>query len=370
MIYVCGKSFRGCLSLYGFLDCRPLISCVMNSNRPGANSISRHETAAARQIKNYSARQQNSGTEGEGKEYSGRGWVDRPVDGYAHIYSDGTNVSVLFQSREDFIFGMNLIAVTACQCAVVILTVQVMETHFHLIAKGRSRDCDRFARSIAIKLESYLTKTGRRFAVNGHIRVSNDPIATENELKTKFMYVYRNAISAGYPLAPWKYEWGPGDIYFVDHNSIMMLGRRIGEYPVLTRRAMFHTATRLPEDWRCNDEGMLLPHSYIDWKSVESLFKSPKAFLAFLSQKKDVEAEIDRECSAGVVHRVSETELRREAKAMCAALWGLPTISRASVEQRMAVAQKLWSDRRTYSLSVLSRVAMLDKAVLESVFGK
>lgn len=315
----------------------------------------------------------NSGTDRDvkarGDSYAG-GWIDRPVDGYAHIYSDGTNVSTLFQSREDFVFGMNLIAVTAFQFSVVILTVQVMDTHFHLIAKGTPRNCDRFARSIAVKLESFLSRTGKRFAVKGHIRVSNDPIATENELKTKFMYVYRNAISAGYPFAPWQYAWGPGDIYFVDHNSLMARGRRIGEYPVLTRRAMFHTGIKLPEEWRCDEDGMLIPHCYIDWKTVENLFKSPRAFLAFLSQKKDVEAAIDRECSASSVQRVSETELRREAKSICSALWGLPTVSKASVEQRMAIAQKLWDERRTYSLSVLSRVTMLDKAVLESVFGK
>ena len=303
-------------------------------------------------------------------EPSAGGWIDRPVDGCAHIYSDGTNVSTLFQAREDFVFGMNHIAATAFQCSIVILTVQVMDTHFHLIAKGTPRNCDRFARSIAVKLESFLSRTGRRFAVKGRIRVSNDPIATENDLKTKFMYVYRNAISAGFPFAPWKYDWGPGDIYFVDHDSIMALGRRIGEYPVLTRRKMFHTGAKLPDEWRCNEEGMLLPHSYIDWKTVENLFKTPRAFLAFLSQKKDIEAAIDRECSVSAVQRVSETELRREAKSVCSALWGLPTVSKASVEQRMAIAQKLWGERRTYSLSVLSRVAMLDKAVLESVFGK
>ena len=40
-------------------------------------------------------------------------WVDKPVEGYAHIYSDGTNVSILFESREAYIWGMNVIAVTA-----------------------------------------------------------------------------------------------------------------------------------------------------------------------------------------------------------------------------------------------------------------
>lgn len=299
------------------------------------------------------------------------GWIDKPVEGYAHIYSDGTNVSILFESREDYIWGMNVIAVTAYQCGILILTLQVMGTHFHLIAKGRPQDCDRFARSIPMKLESFLSRTKRCHAVTGKIRVSNDPIFTENELKTKFMYVYRNAIAAGFPLAPWAYEWGPGDIYFVDHNLWSGRGKRVGEYQVLTRRAMFHTLTALPEEWRCDVEGKLQPHSYVDWKSVEALFRTPRAFLAFMSQKKDVEVAIDRECSSNLaVHRASETELRREAKTLCDSLFGLPSLTKASVEQRVAIAQKLWGDRRTYSLSVLSRVTMVDKNILESIFGK
>lgn len=299
------------------------------------------------------------------------GWADKPVEGYAHIYSDGTNVSSLFQSREEYIYGMNMIAVAAFICGISILTMQVMATHFHLICRGRPQDCDRFSRSIIVKLGSFITKMKRQFIVTGKIHVSNDPILTENELKTKFMYVYRNAISAGFPMMPWEYEWGPGDIYFVDHNRLACLGKRISEYPVLTRRTMFHTGAALPKEWRCNGEGMLLPHSYVDWNAVESLFRSPKAFLAFLSQKKDVEAAIDRECASNVtVRRASETELRREAKAVCGSLWGLTSVTKASVEQRVAIAQKLWGDRRTYSLSVLSRVTMLDKNILESIFGK
>ena len=266
---------------------------------------------------------------------------------------------------------MNVIAVTAYQCGIVILTLQVMGTHFHLIAKGSLQDCDRFARSIAMKHESFLSRTKRCHAVTGKIRVSNDPIFTENELKTKFMYVYRNAIAAGFPLAPWAYEWGPGDIYFVDHNLWSGRGKRVGEYQVLTRRAMFHTLTALPEEWRCDVEGKLQPHSYVDWKSVEALFRTPRAFLAFMSQKKDVEVAIDRECSSNLaVHRASETELRREAKTLCDSLFGLPSLTKASVEQRVTIAQKLWGDRRTYSLSVLSRVTMVDKNILESIFGK
>ena len=75
---------------------------------------------------------------------------------------------------------------------------------------------------------------------------------------------------------------------------------------------MFHTLTSLPEDWLCDAEGMLQPHSYVDWKSVEALFRTPRAFIAFMSQKKDIESAIDRECtSLSAMHKASETELRR-----------------------------------------------------------
>ena len=298
-------------------------------------------------------------------------WADKPVSGFSHIYSNGSNVSSLFHSRGDHIYGMNLMAVTAFSCGISILTMQIMETHFHLIARGRPQDCSAFARKIAIKLQTFLTRAGRRFAVNGELGICSDPISTDSELKSKFIYVYRNAISAGFPLMPWMYEWGAGDIYFTDHDCLAKQGRRIDEYPVLTRRSMFHTGMELPGEWRCDDEGKLLPHSYMDWKTAEAIFRSPRVFLAFLGQKKDIEAAIDRGCSSGTaVLRLSETELRREANELCSRTWGLSSLSKASAEQRMEVAQRLWGDRRTYSLSVLSRVTMVDKGVLEGVFGK
>ncbi len=296
---------------------------------------------------------------------------DRPVNGYAHIYSDGTNVSSLFRSREDFIYGMNAMAITAYSCGISILTMQLMETHFHLIARGKLQDCSALAGKIAVKMQAYLTKTGRRFAVKGQLKVCSDPISAETELKSKFIYVYRNAISAGFQIVPWRYEWGAGDIYFVDHGRMAHEGKRIDEFPVLARRSMFHTGFDLPKEWRCNGEGMLLPHSYMDWSAVEALFKNPRVFIAFMAQKKDIEAAIDYECSSVATFRkLSETELRHEAKALCVKMWGLTALTKASLEQRMAVAQKLWGDRRTYSLSVLSRVTMVDKEALEAIFGK
>ena len=40
------------------------------------------------------------------------------------------------------------------------------------------------------------------------------------------------------------------------------------------------------------------------------------------------------------------------------------------MDERMAVAQKLWGNRRTYSIPQLARVMLLDKELLSQVFGR
>ena len=42
-------------------------------------------------------------------------WESHPVRDFYHIYSDGTRVSVLFETPKDKVFARNLIAVLAFQ---------------------------------------------------------------------------------------------------------------------------------------------------------------------------------------------------------------------------------------------------------------
>lgn len=143
------------------------------------------------------------------------GWIDKPLEGfYAHIYSNGHSVKNLFETEEDRIFGMNLLPIAAHACDVSLLMIQVMGTHFHEIVRGRPEDCERMRRFIKRQLETWMKKTGRNEYIPKGIDISIDGIETETELKNKIIYVYRNSIAAGFPQAPWRYRWGPGDILF------------------------------------------------------------------------------------------------------------------------------------------------------------
>ena len=299
----------------------------------------------------------------------GRGqnmWVDKPVDDCSHVYSDGTVVNSLFDGRREKIDAMNMIALMAYSCNVRILVQQVMTTHIHVIVSGGLFDRARFAQELKRRLR--ILASGKRHSSDGRIPVGNDEISTEKELMNKIMYVYRNAIAAGYPCMPWEYVGGPGDIFFVDHSTVA--GNLVSELSVSRRRAMFHTKVVPPVTWRYNDEGLILPHCYVDWKRVERLFQSPKVFIAFLQQSKNVEAAIDLECSKEYVKAAGEKELRAECRDLLMNMFGKSSPSKAVLDERVAVARKLWGDRRTYSLSVLSRVTLVPQSVLTAIFGK
>ena len=293
---------------------------------------------------------------------------DKPVDDCSHVYSDGTLVYGLFEGEKERITGLNLVAVTAFSCNVKVLMAQIMTTHIHLIVSGNYIDRDRFSKELKNKLTRILI---RKFPNGGcAISVSNDSISSERELKNKIMYVYRNAIAAGWKGMPWNYVGGPGDIFFVDHNEKMMAGRPLSDYPKYQTYAMFHSRQNLPEDWRVDEKGLLLPHCWMDWQRVENLFRTPRAFIAFMHQNRDMETSINHESTQKKMENVKESELRVVCRKLCREMFGKTILSKASVEERLAIARKVWAERLTYSISALSRVTLLDKSLLESIFSK
>lgn len=287
-----------------------------------------------------------------------------PVSDCYHIYSNGTKMNVLFTERKDYIFMMNMLAVTSFANRVSLLVTQVMETHFHVVASGSQSECLKFTKDILMKLGIFIS----RRKLSGKLEISMDPILDSRELKNKIMYVYRNAITAGFSLAPWQYEWGPGDIYFVNHENINNVGIPMGSISATKKRKLFHTHVSLPCEWRVNSEGMIIPHCYIDWQRVEKLFLTIRAFIAFMYQKKDIESAINAECARGYYIKYSEEELRKYANGLCVDVFGEP-LSKASFENKIAVARKVWSSRKNVTASVLSRVVRVEKDVLSQVLG-
>ena len=63
---------------------------------------------------------------------------------YWHLFTNGKTVDTVFDNREEFIVGMNLLAISKCHIPKVkIYTFNLMNNHLHIILSGNRDDCIR-----------------------------------------------------------------------------------------------------------------------------------------------------------------------------------------------------------------------------------
>ena len=291
-------------------------------------------------------------------------WPVKQVDDCYHIYSDGTGKSGLYESSEDKIYCMNLLAIAADICQVTLLCIVVEETHFHGIARGTPSSVLRYAD---------LIKEQQRRHFKGHpdatrIVISVDPIQDDQELMRKIIYVFRNPSEAGYPYLPFEYHWGVGRIYFEDPAHCQPDGRRVGDLSQRQVQKLLHTKRKLPPYWRIDDEGMILPRDYIDVDYVQQLFVTPKRFMAFLHVRKKDLVDIEMDLKMRNLGRMDDEAMRDWAREECQKMFGRD-IRGLNSQQRLLMARHLWNSRRVFSLKQLSRLSRLPFALIDSVFG-
>jgi REP element-mobilizing transposase RayT len=56
--------------------------------------------------------------------------------GYFHVYTKGLEDALVFRDREDFVAGMNLVAVVCFSVNVRLLAFVLMSNHVHFVVKG------------------------------------------------------------------------------------------------------------------------------------------------------------------------------------------------------------------------------------------
>jgi hypothetical protein len=292
-------------------------------------------------------------------------WERLPVQDCYHICSDGTRVSVLFETTEDKVFAMNLMATLAFQYHLRTYCPVVMDTHFHDVVQGKPEDVGRFEIQMRRHLARYFHRTGRDYLLKESILIEHECIKDDVELMQKIIYVLRNPMDAGFPYLPENYPWGVGRLFF--HPETMVVSRCVSTMTEREKQALFRTRVEIPGDWRVDGNGMLLPRCFVDVDAVQRLFGSPKRFLAFLFVRKKDLAEQDAKLARVFLEKRGDTELHAEAEAESQRLFGR-RITQLTQAERVQVAAVLWQDRRTLSRKQLARAVRLASDLIEAVF--
>ncbi len=98
-------------------------------------------------------------------------------------------------------------------------------------------------------------------------------------LERVIAYVLMNPVVANISLDVAGYPWGSGCCYF---SSRRTTGRKVSDLSVRERSCILHSILPAGENCILGEDGYILPESYVCWKKVEVLYKTPSRMSFFL----------------------------------------------------------------------------------------
>ena len=282
--------------------------------------------------------------------------------GYFHVSSHGLEKNAIFKTKEDFIRGMNDIALCVLGYEVTILAFCLMSNHFHFVLYGDQAECLRFALEY-----KRLCGMRMRFAsgeVKGlkDINVQIDRIDSQEYLENAISYVLRNPIAAGVFMMPYHYEWSSISLYFSGNCEVPR--EKLNDMSLRKRRKLLHSHQVIPDTYVVNANGMILPQCYVDIKMVEDIFRHPARLMASLARK----IENDVEIRLGIIGQVAITdqELLTQMNELIRLEFRCNSLYQLTMEDRMKLCLSL---KRNFGAGVkqIARVTRLNPEIVEKI---
>lgn len=272
--------------------------------------------------------------------------METEVNDIWHVYSDGARADIPFGSEEGKITAWNSIAVCAGKAGVSVWVATVNDTHLHALVRGSRERAEGFVNSLEHRL-------GRMFPED-KIILACRPVTSRTEVLSTFMYVYRNSLDF-YRKLPGEYPWGSGNIYF---SEVRPRGQRLADLSRRQQVKLLRTKARMPEEWRVDADGKILPESFIDVDTVERFFGSVRAFIAFLYVRKEDEAAMKQQFQRQYLEHRSIQELRKIGNRLCANYTGR-FLKYAPLEVRLKVASRMLKEGITTKSPSLAKAVFL-----------
>ena len=169
--------------------------------------------------------------------------------------------ALLFRSPEDYVFGVNSIAIGSHVYDVSVLSYALMDTHFHLLVKGSYDRCEALCRWFIRRLRRMLSQ---RYGVIGLL---------------------------------------DEDAFDVSAMKQEMI------------KAVFHTHDRLPPEWE-HVNGRILNRCFVDYAAVEQLFGSSVTYFDRI-RKYDLESVVQMNHGLAESIRFTDQEMQEKILSLC-----------------------------------------------------
>lgn len=303
---------------------------------------------------------------------------------YYHFCTEGLKRGVIFRDDEDFIVGMNYVAITARECNLVILAFCLMSNHWHFVVWGNLDDIARFNTMLKRRISMWLHQ---KYGVNHYLKsqaTSVKEVENVDYLRKVIGYVLRNPVVAGINCTIESYRWSSGGCYFNQpstsdvrdgHMTASEGDERRTEGPiiltdktkgVMTDRAkgiICKTNSNARKGFMPDVHGMIHPVQYIDREAVMGIFRTAKSFIYNVMAFKSFDMDLELENGLAKKITMDDSKLLKIADSICLQEFNVKSTEMLPTKDRCRIAVML---RKQYGASdkQISRILDIDPEVV------
>lgn len=260
---------------------------------------------------------------------------------FFHWCSRGLTADLLYANTQEFIAGMNRIAVCWLYCMqkgrlVRIVAFCLLNNHFHFVLYGTEEDTVLFMEHYRM-LSLQWIRNHRQERLHGIIELGHWPATNAEKVRTKVVYTLRQTLEAGLQITPQGYPWSSARLMFNDNSFILDTAKTVKELSGRAVQRVTNSKEIFPSSWRILSNGMIWPGEYVEVKLAENLFSGVKNYMFSLNSSnadKEVLAEINND-----IPSLPDTEVKDTAESLAKGLFGKKRVSECSAEERIGIAR-------------------------------
>ncbi len=288
---------------------------------------------------------------------------------FFHWCSRGLTADLLFASEQEFIAGMNRIAVCYLYCLekghpVRIVAFCLLNNHFHFVLYGKEEDTAMFMEHYKMLTLQWI-RYHRQERLHSEIELGHWPALSSERVRLKLIYTLRQTLEAGLQITPQGYPWCSARLMFNDNSYLLESSKAVKDHSGRYIQRILNSEMNLPSSWLILSNGMVWPGCYTDTKSAEGLFAGVKDFMFCMNNgsiDKEVLAEMSPEAPS-----LPDTEVHDKAESFARDLFGRKRISECSAEERIRIAAFLKKELHCGYKQLARTVRMTEETLKKSI---
>lgn len=201
---------------------------------------------------------------------------------YYHLALDSLGERNLFNNRDEYINGMNVVAIGQFLHKVGVIQFDLMRNHGHFIVLASGKDCCRFFDYQRYRLNARLIKDGFPPLPEKWFFMLRR-LETKAELANAVSYSARNSYDARRDILPGGYLWSSNYLMFSDIKEIIEY-KTVAGIGTCGMIRLLGSKVKLPETYKVCKLGFILPESYLlktddgAMMKARSLYKDSKDY--------------------------------------------------------------------------------------------